>query len=146
VIGGLTNDPANVPGPFGNYLLATTHSLQRSLSAGLTGPVMETQDWVFAAATGEKLEFHITHERGAANKRNLTDVKFYSAQKPAFYQISRQEMVLDILRNTTTNPPDRVKSTTFAASGGSYAALFAPPLKLLSWDNILWIRRTVLLP
>lgn len=146
VIGGITDDPANVPGPFGNYLLATTHALQRSLSAGATGPVMETQDWVFAAATGEKLEFHVTAERGTANKGNLSDVKFYSAKTPTFYQISRQEQVLDILRNTTTNPPDRVKSSTFTASGGSYAALFAPPLKLLSWDNILWIRRTVLLP
>jgi hypothetical protein len=146
VLGGITDDPANVPGPFGNYLLATTHSLQRSLSVGAAGPAMETQDWVFAAATGEKLEFHITAERGTANKGNPADVKFYSAKTPTFYQISRQEQVLDILRNTTTNPPDRVKSYTFNAAGGSYAALFAPPLKLLSWDNILWIRRTVLLP
>ena len=27
VIGGLTEDPADAPGPFGNYLLATTHDM-----------------------------------------------------------------------------------------------------------------------
>src|SRR5437868_585790 len=37
VIGGLTEDPADAPGPFGNYLLATTHTMQRSTSSG-TGP------------------------------------------------------------------------------------------------------------
>src|SRR3981081_3459054 len=30
VIGGLTEDPADAPGPFGVYLLATTHKMQRS--------------------------------------------------------------------------------------------------------------------
>jgi hypothetical protein len=31
-------------------------------------------------------------------------------------QIWRQEQVLDILRNVTTNPPDRVKEFTFKAN------------------------------
>src|SRR5438477_12600978 len=30
VIGGLTEDPADAPGPFGVYLLATTHNMSRS--------------------------------------------------------------------------------------------------------------------
>ncbi len=54
--------------------------------------------------------------------------------------------MLDILRNTTTNPPDRVKEFSFKGSGGSYAKLFDGTEKLLSWDNILWINRSVLLP
>ena len=33
VIGGLTEDPADAPGPFGVYLLATTHTMQRSTSS-----------------------------------------------------------------------------------------------------------------
>src|SRR5436190_16672556 len=33
VIGGLTEDPADAPGPFGNYLLATTHKMQRTTSS-----------------------------------------------------------------------------------------------------------------
>src|SRR5229473_8498424 len=34
VIGGLTEEPADAPGPFGVYLLATTHTMQRSTSSG----------------------------------------------------------------------------------------------------------------
>jgi hypothetical protein len=145
VIGGLTEDPADAPGPFGNYLAATTHTMQRSTSGG-SGPIIDSQDWVFAAATGERLEMHIKYERGVANKGNPAEVKFYSAKNPSFYQISRQEQVLDILRNATTNPPDRVKEFSLMAGGGSYSKLLDGTEKLLSWDNILWINRTVSLP
>src|SRR6478735_10527451 len=37
VIGGLTEDPADAPGPFGTYLRATTHTMQRSTSTGGRG-------------------------------------------------------------------------------------------------------------
>jgi len=149
VIGGLTEDPADAPGPFGTYLLATTHTMQRTTnSTGSTGAgaILDSQDWVFAAATGEHLELHIKYERGVANKANPTETKFYSAKNPGFYQISRDERVLDILKNVTTTPPDRVKEFSFKASGGSYAKLFDGTQKVLSWDNILWINRSVLLP
>src|ERR1700674_3624278 len=79
VIGGLTEDPADAPGPFGVYVLATTHTIQRSTSSG-TGPILDSQDWVFSAATGEHLELHIKYERGVGNKGNLGDTKFYSAK------------------------------------------------------------------
>src|ERR1700733_12711298 len=45
VIGGLTEDPADAPGPFGVYLPATTHTMQRSTSAGNSGPILDSQDW-----------------------------------------------------------------------------------------------------
>ena len=34
VVGGLTDDPADVPGPFGGYLLATIQKMHRSTSSG----------------------------------------------------------------------------------------------------------------
>jgi len=145
VIGGLTEDPADAPGPFGNYLLATTHTMQRSTSDN-AGGIVDSQDWVFVSKTGERLEMHIKYERGVANKANPAEVKFYSAKNPGYYQISKQEQVLDILRNATTNPPDRVKEFSFKAGGGSYSKLFDGTEKLLSWDNILWINRSVSLP
>ena len=89
---------------------------------------------------------HIKYERGVGNKGNPAEVRFYSAKNPSFYQISKQEQVLDILRNVTTTPPDRVKEFSFKASGGGYAKLFDGTEKVLSWDNILWINRSVLLP
>lgn len=145
VIGGLTEDPADAPGPFGNYILATTHTMRRTSTAPATGgPILDTQDWVFSAASGEHLELHIAYERGTGNRgMNPSETRFYSAKMPSFFQISRQEQVLDILRNTTTNPPDRVKEFSFKAGGGSYAPLFDGTETVLSWDNILWITRTV---
>jgi hypothetical protein len=146
IIGGLTEDSADAPGPFGVYLLATTHNMQRATSSGGSGPIMDAQDWQFAAAGGERIEMHIKYEKGVANRANPSDTRFYSAKNPGFYQISRQEQVLDILRNATTNPPDRVKEFSFKASGGSWSKLFDGTEKVLSWDNILWIQRSVLLP
>ena len=145
VIGGLTEDPADAPGPFGNYLLATTHNAKRA-TMYMGAAAFSTQDWEFAAATGEKLELHIGFEPGVGNRGNPAEVKFYSAKNPNFFQISKQEQVLDILRNVTTNPPDRVRSFSFKGSGGSFAKLFDGTEKVLSWDNILWINRSVSLP
>jgi hypothetical protein len=145
VIGGLTEDLADAPGPFGVYELATTHNMQRSTSSA-AGPIQDSQDWNFAAASGDHLELHLKYERGVGNRAAPADVKFYSMTNPTFFQISRQEQVLDILRNTTTNPPDRVKEFSFKASGPGYAKLFDGTEKTLSWDNIIWINRSVLLP
>jgi hypothetical protein len=146
VIGGITEDPADAPGPFGNYLLATQHSMQRSSRDPGAGPLIDSQDWVLGAASGERLELHITYEHGNANKRNLSDTKYYSAKNPNFYQISRQELILDILRNVTTKPADHVKKFSFKGSGGSYAKLFDGTVQVLSWDNVLWLNRSILLP
>lgn len=145
IIGGLTADPADAPGPFGNYLHATTASVKRTI-AGEAGAVTEAQDWVFHAQSGEHLELHIVFNRGVANRNQPSESRFYSAKTPSTYQISRQEQVLEILRNPTTNPPDRVKSYSFKGSGGAYAKIFDGTEKAVSWDNIVWINRTVLVP
>jgi hypothetical protein len=145
IIGGLTEDPADAPGPFGNYLQAKSHKMVRSTTSG-EGPLLESQDWVFTAASGEHLEMHIKFEKGVANKGNPNEVRFYSAKNPTFFQISRQEQVLDILKNVTTNPRDRVKEFSFKGGGGSFSKLFDGTEQMLSWDNILWINRTVLVP
>jgi hypothetical protein len=39
-----------------------------------------------------------------------------------------------------------VKAFSFKGGGGSYAALFDGTERLLSWDNILWLNRSVLVP
>ena len=145
IIGGITQDPADAPGPFGVYLPATTHEVQRTTTSSSL-PVIESQDWVFAAATGEHLELHIKFEKGVCNQAKPHDVKFYSAKTPAFYQISKEEQNLEVLRNVTTSPPDKVKSFSFKASGGSYSKLFNGTEKPLSWDNIIWLNRSVSLP
>ena len=146
VLGGLTDDPVDTPGPFGNYLLASTHRMERTTNSNASGAVVDSQDWMFQAASGERLELHIKYEHGVGNRGNAADVKFYSAKNPSVAQISRQEQVLDILRNVTTLPRDRVKEFSFKGSGGSYAKLFDGTERVLSWDNIVWLNRSVLQP
>lgn len=143
VIGGITEDPTDAPGPFGVYLPATTHTLRRTTESG-SGPIVETQDWVFTAANGERLEMHIAFERGVANRGAARETRFHSGKDASIVEISRQQQVLDILRNVTTNPRDRVRSFSFTAGGGSYAGLFDGTERVLSWDNIVWLDRDVL--
>jgi hypothetical protein len=119
--------------------------MQRSLSSG-SGPAIDSQDWVFQAASGERLELHIKYEHGVANRGNPNEGKYYSAKNPSTLQIWRQEQVLDILKNVTTNPPDRVKEFSFKGSGGSYAKIFDGSEKPLSWDNVIWLQRAVMNP
>jgi hypothetical protein len=145
IIGGLTADPSDAPGPFGNYLHATTATAKRTLS-GEGADSTETQDWVFQAAGGERLEMHITFVRGVANRNQPSETKFYSAKNPSTFQISKQEQVLEILKNVTTNPPDRVKQYSFKAGGGTFAKLFDGTEQTVSWDNIIWMMRTVSTP
>ncbi len=146
VVGGLVDDAAGAPGPFGVYLAATMHTMQRTTSSSGSGPVIDSQDWVFQAPTGEHLELHIKYEHGVANRANASETRFYSAKAPGVIQLWRQEQVLDILRNVTTTPPDRVKEFSFKGGGGSYARLFDGTEKPLSWDNVVWLNRTVLVP
>jgi len=143
VLGGLTADPLDAPGPYGNFLLATTHTMKRSIETpSAAGPIMESQEWVFKAAGGEHLELRIQFERGGANFRPEYERTFYSAKDPTLVRVSHEQLVLDILRNVTTNPPDRVKSFTFSGGGGSYGKLLDGTQKVLSWDSILWMNRT----
>lgn len=146
ILGGLTDEPGEAPGPFGNYLLATTHEMKRTTSTNARGTIMDTQDWIFEAKSGEHLEMHISYERGSGNRSgHPQDVKFYSAKTP-YAELSHQEQVLEILRNTTTNPPDKVKSFSLKIGGGSFAKFSAAADKPLSWDNIVWIDRQITTP
>jgi hypothetical protein len=146
VIGGITGDPSDAPGPFGNYLAATTMQTHRTTSSSNSEANLESQDWVFEAKSGEHLEMHIKFEKGVGNRTNASDTKYYSAKDPSLLRISHQDQVLDILKNVTTNPMDRVKEFTLKTSGGSYAKLFDGTEKVLSWDNILWIDRSISTP
>lgn len=145
VIGGLTENPEDAPGPFGVYLPATTHTLRRATTSG-SGPIVESQDWVFASETGEHFRMRITFERGVGSRRPARDTRFHSATDPLLVEISRQQQVLDILRNVTTTPPDRVRDFSFAGGGGRFAGLFDGTERILSWDNIVWLNRDVLRP
>ena len=77
IIAGLTTDPKDTPGPFGNYELATSHRMERSVATGSGKDTMMEEHWEFAAASGERLEVHLKYERAPARK-GANEVKFFS--------------------------------------------------------------------
>jgi len=144
IIAGLTKDAADAPGAFGVYRQASTANMTRSI-ATQDSVVVVDENWNFAASAGEHMQVHVKYERAAATKGG-GDVKFYDAANPAKYQIFRTEQGIDITRNATTNPPDRVKEFSYTAGGGRIAALFDGSERVLSWDSFPWYNRTVLAP
>src|ERR1700704_101883 len=57
IIGGITADPADAPGPFGAYLPASVHRMERATIAGAQ-PTLTQEDWELAAAPGGPLRGH----------------------------------------------------------------------------------------
>jgi hypothetical protein len=144
IIGGLTEDAADAPGPFGNYRHATSAKMVRSQNSS-GGTMTGEEDWDLAAADGEHLQVHVKYERGPVTKGGA-ETKFYDPANPAKYQIFKTEQGIDITRNTTTNPPDHVKEFSYKMGGGRIAALFDGNEKVLSWDSFPWYNRTVIAP
>jgi hypothetical protein len=144
IIAGLTSDPKDAPGPFGNYELATTVNVDRSLKATGKDALME-ENWEFVAANGERLEIHVKYERAPARKGGA-EVKFFSPTNPSSYQIFKVEQGIDIMRNATVPIRDRVKEFSYKASGGRLGPLFDGTEKVVSIDSFHWYNRGVYQP
>jgi hypothetical protein len=145
IIGGLTEDPADAPGPYGVYLPAAVHRMERSYKAGAGSGIAGEETWDFEAAGGEHLAVHVTYERGAP-VRLSSETKFFSSTDPNVYQVVRIEQGLDIMRNATINVGDRVREFRYTVSGGKFAALFDGTERVLSWDAIPWHNRAIYRP
>jgi hypothetical protein len=128
------------PGPFGNYLHATTATVKRSIG-GEGANVTETQDWMFQAASASSC----TSPSSAASRSVVPPGRRHSipAKDPDVRQLSQQEQALEVLRHPTTNPADRVKSYAVKGSGWSCAKSFDGTERTVSRDNILPMMRTV---
>jgi hypothetical protein len=145
IIAGLTTDPKDTPGPFGNYELATSHRMERLVATGSGKDTMMEEHWEFAAASGERLEVHLKYERAPARK-GANEVKFFSPSNPSAYQIFKIEQGIDIMRNATVNVRDRVKEFSYKASGGRVGPLFDGSERVVSIDSFHWYNRGVYLP
>jgi hypothetical protein len=144
IIHGLTEHAADSPGTFGVYQHATTAKMARTASSA-GGTMSGSEDWEFAAASGERMELHVEYQRGPAVK-GANEVKFFYPQEPQKYQVFKTDQAIDIMRNPTTNPPDHIKKFSYKAGGGKIAALFDGTEKVVSWDSFPWYIRTVSAP
>ncbi|HEY3641428.1 MAG TPA: hypothetical protein VGL31_10050 [Xanthobacteraceae bacterium] len=143
LIFGLTGEPKEAPGPFGVYLPATTHHMERSTTAD--AQAQTTENWAFTAASGEHMELHLKYDRGIGRKAS-NETKFFSSVNPSFYQIFKVDQNLDIMRNATITVPDKVKEFQYKASGGKIGALFDGSERVLSIDCLAWYNRAIYAP
>ena len=144
IIAGLSVEAKEVPGPFGNFELATSHKMARSL-ADDGGAAIGEETWSFAAASGERLELHIKYERAAARKGSQ-EVKFFSPANPRSYLIFKVDSGIDIMRNATVPVRDRVKEFSYKISGGRLGAMFDGTERVLSLDSFHWYNRGIYQP
>jgi hypothetical protein len=145
IINGLVSDAKEAPGPFGNYVHATSVKASRALNTA-NGVTMGEENWELIAANGERLEVHLKYERGAARKNPTTDTKFFNPSNPSAYQIFKVDSGLDIMKNASVPVKDRVKEFSYKATGGNIGALFDGTEKVLSWDSFHWYNRGIYNP
>jgi hypothetical protein len=145
IIAGLTTDPKDVPGPFGNYQLATTHKMDRKVAGGSGQDTLMEENWEFVAANGERFEVHLKYQRAPARKLTQ-EVKFFNPANPSAYQIFKVDSGIDIMRNATVPVKDRVKEFSYKASGGRLGPLFDGTEKVVSIDSFHWYNRGVYTP
>ena len=144
IIAGLSADAKEVPGPFGNYELATSHNMSRSVADD--GKVTTGEEtWSFVAASGERLDVRLKYERAPARKGSQ-EVKFFNPSNPGSYQIFKVDSGIDIMRNATVPVRDRVKEFSYKISGGRLAAMFDGTEKVLSLDSFHWYNRGIYQP
>jgi hypothetical protein len=144
IIHGLTENVADAPGAFGVYQHASIARMSRTASAS-GGMMTGSEDWEFAAPSGERMEVHVEYERGPATKGGA-ETKFFYPSDPSKFQIFKTDQAIDIMRNPTTTPPDHIRKFSYKAGGGKIAALFDGTEKVVSWDSFPWYIRTVSAP
>ena len=145
IINGLVSDAKEAPGPFGNYVHASSVKASRTFNTA-NGVTQGEESWEFIGANGERLETHVAYERGAARRNPTAEVKFFNPSNPSAYQIFKVDSGLDIMKNASVPVKDRVKEFTYKATGGNIGALFDGTEKVLSWDSFHWYNRGIYTP
>jgi hypothetical protein len=146
IINGLVSDAKEAPGPFGNYVHATSAKASRAFAA-VNGVTQGEENWEFIGANGERLETHLKYERGPARRNPTNEVKFFNPGNPSSYQIFKVDSGLDIMKNASVPVADHhVTEFTYKATGGNLAALFDGSEKVLSWDSFHWYNRGIYTP
>jgi hypothetical protein len=145
VLGGLTADAKDAPGPFGVYQAATSHRLERSTTAAAGQPIQAAENWEFTGPNGERMELHLKYERRVA-RRGMGELKLFSAADPSFYQIVKLAQGLDPMRNATVPSRDTVSEFQYKGTGGILGTLFDGRERVVSIDSIHWNDRAIYLP
>jgi hypothetical protein len=145
VMGGLTADPKDAPGPFGVYQASMSHRMERSTTGTSGQPIQTSEDWEFVGPGGERMELHLKYERRVA-RRGTGEIKLFSGADPSVYQIVKLAQGLDPMRNATVPSRDTVSTFQYKGTGGMLTTLLDGHERVVSIDSIHWNDRAVYLP
>jgi hypothetical protein len=138
VIGGLTADASEAPGPFGVYKYADKHGMQRITSAGDGRRTKEQSTWSFSAATGEKIQAHVEYERTGSRWASL-EAWFVSASNPTIQKVWVDLGISDVWNaNVPVEEGKVTKEVRYKVSGGALGKLFDGTERVLSVDVFSW--------
>jgi hypothetical protein len=139
VIGGLTADASEAPGPFGVYKYADKHSMQRITSADDGRRIREQSIWSFSAATGEKIQAHIEYERTGSRWASL-EFALVSASDPSIRQKVKSDLGISDVWNANVPVEEGkvTKKVQYKVSGGALGKLFDGTERVLSLDVFSW--------
>ncbi len=131
------------PGAYGVNLTAVVSTVMRSTTAQAEEGGLAEESWLFAAATGERIELQVAYRRALAVKSHA-EARLRSALHPELTRTYKIDQAADVVRSAAT--PDRVESLTFRASGAAFAPIFDGKETLLSVTSLPWYVREVSVP
>lgn len=142
IISGLMT-PANSPGAYGLYALATV-SMETKTHTGPDGKVMVEENWNIMGSNGNTIEAAIQYERGPMTKIDR-EVMANGLNEPNAYRIYRYESVSDTVKSVPLGI-DRTSKLEFRSSGPQLGALFDGSHSLLAVVSTPSYARRVFVP
>jgi hypothetical protein len=143
VIGGLSNNPENVPGAYMDFKGASVRrEMNHAVSALNPGEGSDT--WEFKDDSGMLIEFHVGYKR-ALPMRVKQEQKIYSGAEPEFYRIYKTDYLVDVVKSIPAKI-DRVKDYRLKVSVPMLRKLFDGTEQVVAVAVIPAYVREVFLP
>jgi hypothetical protein len=134
--------PGVSPGAYGVYANSAV-VIDRKVRTDAEGKSTSEETWDLKSDNGSALEVQISYSRSAPAWAKV-EAKNYSAAKPDFYRIYRQEQIVDVVRGV--DRADRVTKFSFKASGPKLTQLFDGSEQLIGIISIPSYSRQTFLP
>lgn len=141
ILAGWSSNPAEVPGPYGNFTLAKA-SVDYRYRTDAGGRLNTEESWDFADEAGDAIAFRLNIARGQS-RHIRQENRVYSAAKPEFYRINKSEIEYDLFAGPQLDDP---LVLSFKATGPKLEPLFDGSQKLVGVTAIRWGTHQILSP
>lgn len=140
VVSGISPD---APGAYDVYMAATTSSVERSMSSSGNDAGRTSEHWIFAAASGDRIEMQLAYRRAPGTKTHA-DTVVRSARHPEFRRTYHIDQTADAVRSATA--PDRVERIDVKVTGPTLGRLFDGTEQLITVTAVPHYVREITVP